>query len=74
MLKDSKPELQQLDNDRVEKLLRYYERYWLRQVKPLRLSVFQKEKRTTNDLESFYAKLKQNLSLIIQIFGNLLKG
>ena len=41
------------------KLLRYYARYWLDQVGPSRLSVFDVEKRSTNDLESFHANLKR---------------
>ena len=58
-LKQDKPLLMQTENENVMKLLRYYERYWLGQVGPSRLSVFQVEKRTTNDLESFHANLKR---------------
>ena len=59
LVKDSKPELFPSDIEKVDKFLRYYERYWLRQVGSSRLSVFNKEKRTTNDLESFHANLKR---------------
>ena len=68
-LKQDKPLLMQTENENVMKLLRYYERYWLGQVGPSRLSVFQVEKRTTNDLESFHANLKKNLYHIIRITG-----
>ena len=53
LVKNLKPELLATDIEKVDKFLRYYERYWLRQVGSSRLSVFQKGKRTTNDLESF---------------------
>ena len=59
LLKDTKPELLHSDNERVRNLFRYYEKYWLRKIGPIRLSVFQKEKRTTNDLEIFHANLKR---------------
>ena len=62
-----KPELPQTENDKVTKLLKYFERYWLEQIGPSRLSVFQNEKRTTNDLESFHANLKRKFKAIIQI-------
>ena len=58
LVKDLKPELLATDIEKVDKFLRYYERYWLRQVGSSRLSVFQKGKQTTNDLESFHASLK----------------
>ena len=58
-LKLVKPELPQSEDDKVTKLLRYYKRFWLEQIGPSRLSVFQNEKRTTNDLESFHANLKR---------------
>ena len=58
-LKLVKPELSKSEDDKVTKLLRYYTRYWLEQIGPSRLSIFQNEKRTTNDLESFHANLKR---------------
>ena len=59
LLKDTKPELLHSDTERVRNLFRYYEKYWLRKIGPIRLSVFQKEKLTTNDLESLHANLKR---------------
>ena len=58
-LKHKKPDLPTSENEKVKKLLRYYERFWLEQIGPSRLSVFQNDKRTNNDLESFHAKLKR---------------
>ena len=58
LVKDLKPELLATDIEKVDNFLRYYEKYWLRQVGSSRLSVFQKGKRTTNDMESFHASLK----------------
>ena len=58
-LKSVKLELPRSENDKVTKLLRYYKRYWLKQIGLSRISVFQNEKRTTNDLESFHASLKR---------------
>ena len=60
-IKQKKTLLPQSENEKVMKLLKYYERYWLGQVGPTRLSVFHTEKRTTNDLESFHANLKRKL-------------
>ena len=40
LLKDTKPELLHSDNGN---LFRYYQKYWLRKISPIRLSVFQKE-------------------------------
>ena len=57
-LKHKIPDLPTSENEKVKKLLRYYERFWLEQIGPSRLSVFQNDKRTNNDLESFHAKLK----------------
>ena len=58
-LKSVKPELPQSEYDKVTKLLRYCTQYWLEQIGPSRVSVFQTEKRTTNELESFHANLKR---------------
>ena len=48
VVEDLKHELFLSDIEEVDKFLRYYERYWLRQVGSSQLSVFHKEKRTTN--------------------------
>ena len=57
------PYLTTSENEKVKKLLRYYERFWLEQIGPSRLSIFQNDKRTKNDLESFHAKLKRKFCL-----------
>ena len=59
LLKDSVPELLHSDKKKITVFFTYYERYWLRKIGPMRLSVFRNEKRTTNDLESFHANLKR---------------
>ena len=58
-LKHKIPDLPTSESEKVKKLLRYYERFWLEQIGPSRLSVFQNDKRTNDDLESFHAKLKR---------------
>ena len=72
LLKDTKPELLHSDNERVRNLFRYYEKYWLRKIGPIRLLVFQKEKRTTNDLKSFHANLKRKFRSHNPNFGEFI--
>ena len=48
LLKEAKLELLHSDNKRVIKLFRHYEKYWLRKIGPVRLSVF-KKKKTNNE-------------------------
>ena len=52
------PVLQQSDKLKLDAFLRYFKRYWLRQVTPIELSVFDLENGTNNGAESYHAKLK----------------
>ena len=47
LLKDSVPELLHSDKKKITVFFTYYERYWLRKIGPMRLSVFRNEKRKT---------------------------
>ena len=58
-LKINRADIPESENEKMKKLLKYYQRYWLEQIGSSRLSVFQNNKRTTNDLESFHANLKR---------------
>ena len=60
--KDLKPELLPSEFERVDKLIRYYKRYWLHQIGS-RFSLFQKEMRTIKGLERFHANLKRKFKL-----------
>ena len=61
-LKHEKPILSQLDNEKLEQLLLYHEKYWLKHIGASRL-VYQNEKRPNNDLESFHSNLKKRFRL-----------
>ena len=52
-LKINRPDIPESENEKMKKLLKYYQRYWLEQIGSSRLSVFQNNKRTTNDLRAF---------------------
>ena len=73
-LKHEKPILSQLDNEKLEKLLLYYEKYWLKQIGASRLSVYQNAKRTNNDLESFHSTLKKRFRLHNPNFWEFVKN
>ena len=52
------PALQQIDQTKLDGFLRYFKRYWLTQVTPSELSVFELENVTNNGAESYHARLK----------------
>ena len=52
------PSLQQEDKLKLDNFLKYFKRYWLNQVTPSELSVFELENGTNNGAESYHARLK----------------
>ena len=63
-LKHEKPILSQIDKRKVGTTIAFfYEKYWLKQIGASRL-VYQNEKRTNHDLESFHSNLKKRFRLL----------
>ena len=73
-LKHEKPVLSQLDDEKLAKLFRYYERYWLGHIGTSRISVFQSEKRTNNDLENSHGNLKKKFKSHNPNFWDFIKN
>ena len=72
-LKMNRPYIPESENEKMKKLLKYYQIYWLEQIGSSRLSVFQNNKPTTNDLESFHANLKRKFCSHNANYWNLVK-
>jgi hypothetical protein len=47
---------------------RYFKRYWLKKVRPERISVFGKQRRTNNGLEHLHAQMSKRLSTHSKFF------
>ena len=64
------PLLQQEERLELDGFLRYFKRYWLTQVTPSELSVFELENGTNNGAESYHARLKSLFKMSHPQFGN----
>ena len=72
-LKMNRPDIPESENEKMKKLLKHYQRYWSEQIGSSRLSVFQNNKSTTNDLESFHANLERKFCSHKANYWNLVK-
>ena len=66
ILEEYQRQKRELSNEYARKLknfLAYFERYWLKQVKPEGFSVYRLSKRSNNCIEGFHATLKHGLGI-----------
>ena len=73
-LKHKKPILSQIDDEKLAKLFQYYEKHWLGDIGTSRISVFQSERRTNNDLENFHGNLKKKFKSHNPNFWDFIKN
>ena len=52
------PKLPQIEKCKLDAFLKYFKKYWLTQITPSELSIFELENDTNNRAESYHVRLK----------------